>query len=80
MEVSWRKFQECRGDPLQGGSGVAVVISVRGFKYGVRLLKKYLSKLIKTLTATFLKQRSKLAEEQVSAEETYGESRRKRHP
>jgi len=46
-------------------------------------LKKYLSKLIKTLTeltATFLKQRSKLAEEQVSAKKTYGESHRKRHP
>ena len=33
LQVSWRKFQECRGDPLQGGSGVAVVISVRDFKY-----------------------------------------------
>ena len=28
-----------------------------GFRYGVQLLKKYLSKLIKTLTATFLKLR-----------------------
>ena len=40
------RWQLCGGGDFSGG-----------FRYGVQLLKKYLSNLIKTLTATFLKQR-----------------------